>query len=106
MNDPKVFASLIYCGSSFHSLGPAYLNELLHTCERLHCVIGSFPLVSDLMLIGSDQVDLIHLETTFIVISNSQFEFCGPFQKEIQHPLQPAEFSTLHYVWVAIPTQE
>ena len=29
MNDPKVYASLIFCGSSFHSLGPAYLIELL-----------------------------------------------------------------------------
>ena len=43
LNDPKVFASLIFCGSSFHSLGPAYLIELLHTCERLHHGIGSFP---------------------------------------------------------------
>ena len=36
----------IFCGSLFHSFGPAYLIELLHTCERLDCGIGIFPWVS------------------------------------------------------------
>ena len=39
MNDPKVFASLTFCGSSFHSLNPAYLIELLHTCECIGYLI-------------------------------------------------------------------
>ena len=43
--------SLIFCDSSFHSLGPAYMIELLHTCERLHNGIGSFPWVSDLKVL-------------------------------------------------------
>ena len=46
LNDLKVFVFLIFCGSSFHSLGVACLIELLHICERLHHSIGSFPWVS------------------------------------------------------------
>ena len=48
LNALKVFEFLIFCGSSFHSLVPTYLIELLHTCNRLHHYIGSFPWVSHL----------------------------------------------------------
>ena len=33
----------LYFVAVHSSLGPAYLIELLHTCERLHRGIGSFP---------------------------------------------------------------
>ena len=45
LNNPKY--TLIYCGSSFQSHGPAYLIQLLHTCARLHRDIRSFPWVFD-----------------------------------------------------------
>ena len=43
LNYVKVFVSLMFFGS----LSPTYLIELLHSCERLHHGIGSFPWVSD-----------------------------------------------------------
>ena len=41
LNDPKVFASFIFCGNSLHSLGPAYLIELLEVFIE-YLILDSF----------------------------------------------------------------
>ena len=42
MNAPKVFASLIFCGNSFHSHSPAYPIEIKTHAQKYSCNVVSF----------------------------------------------------------------